>query len=164
MLVGLALMATGVLADRATADDTSGYNDKVTSVEGSMTYDSAANQTTFVFKLSVSEQVSHVTITSCPEGNQIVSSAGPSGTKTETGKDPSTNHTGVKFEPGKAGTYTVVFSGNVSGANFIVKNGSGHKHYTIGTGSGCSGTAVTTSSTTTTSGPTGDTATTSTTA
>jgi LPXTG-motif cell wall-anchored protein len=150
VLFGLLVLATGMFANRATAsDDLPKYQDKVDRIEGSRSYNAGTKQTTFVFNATFKEQVSHITVTTCPENTAtVVSATGPSGTKTETGKDPSINHTGVKFEPGKSGTYTVVFSGDVAGADFIVKNGDGHKHYSMGTG--CGGTPVTTSSSATT--------------
>jgi LPXTG-motif cell wall-anchored protein len=147
--VGLLVMALGLVADRASAHSDTGpnYEDKVTKIEGSSSYDPTADTTTFVFKATFSEQVSHLVVSSCPAGTDVVDATAPSGVKVEKNKtDPGgTDATGAKFEPGKSGTYTVAFTGNVTGAEFIVKNGNGHRHYSIG--SGCSGTPVTTSGT-----------------
>jgi hypothetical protein len=145
VLVGLLVMVGGFLSNSALASDTDGYAERVTNIEGSRTRDAAANTTTFVFKVTFERTVSHVLIASCPENASVKSSTGPDGsTMSPNGRDGSTDHRGVKYTPGVSGTYTIVFDGDISGADFIVKESNGHKHFSMGTG--CSGTAVSTSS------------------
>ncbi|MEW6473200.1 MAG: hypothetical protein AB1679_13090 [Actinomycetota bacterium] len=109
-------------------------------VEPQRTYDSDANRTIFSFMLTLNSgesQVSHVLLGAC-EGLEIVSVSGPPGAN----KDPEApkadnsngggGHFGVKYEPGKPGTYTIVFAGNIAGAEFVIKDGTGHKHFPSG--------------------------------
>jgi hypothetical protein len=135
--VGLALAA--VVAGPAGAnDDVDKYqgDKKNVSVQAQgPNYD--GTNTTFTFTLSATENVSHVVLMTCPN-IQIVSATGPQGANKE-GDAPKQDssikdegHVGIKFEPGVPGTYTIVFAGNIAGAEFVVKDGDGHKHFTAG--------------------------------
>jgi hypothetical protein len=97
------------------------------------------SNTTFTFTLGSQsgERASHVVLATCPEGVEPVSAGGPDGQQPGSGNvvDGSAGaggHTGVKFDPGKLGTYTVTYPGNVESAQLIVKNGPGHKHFYYG--------------------------------
>jgi hypothetical protein len=97
------------------------------------------SNTTFTFTLGSQngERASHVVLATCPEGVEPISAGGPDGQQPGSGNvvDGSAgagNHTGVKFDPGTLGTYTVTYPGNVQSAQLIVKNGPGHKHFYYG--------------------------------
>ncbi|HYH48180.1 MAG TPA: hypothetical protein VEG38_01400 [Acidimicrobiia bacterium] len=155
VLFGVVVLALGFMAGQATATDQGpNYQDKVVNISGSRSYDAATNRTTFVFNAQFSEPVSHLVVVSCPESpTNVVDAGAPSGVTVEKNKnDPSTGHTGTKFEKAggtPSGTYTVVLSGNVTGAEFVVKNGNGHKHYRLGTGCSANSEVSTSSSATT---------------
>jgi hypothetical protein len=138
--VGLAMTATLASPARA-ADDLDGYQGeakKDVKVEAVRTYDAAGNRTTFRFTLTTNgENVSHVLVVAC-QGIEVVSVTGPQGANQEAGgpkKDPSLDGeevTGFKFEPGVPGAYTIVLVGDIAAADFVVKDGTGHKHYPSG--------------------------------
>lgn len=103
-------------------------------------YDEVTKQTTFTFELALKQgetRVSHVLLISCPD-IQIVRTSGPSENgqitagPTAPEEDGSIKHSGIKFDPGFKGVYTVVFAGNIAAADFVVKDGNGHKHYPSG--------------------------------
>lgn len=128
------------------------YNDKVDSVSGSRSYDADANQTTFSFTIKIQDgtaTISHLVISTCPQGAEVVTATGgQQGDYQGNQNDPTTDRTGAKFEPGRTGTYTVVFAGDITGAEIALKNGNGYEVFFAG--SGCDeGSEVTTSSTTT---------------
>lgn len=141
----IAIAAATAGPAQAHGDPGSDYKggNKGAEVEPLRTYDPDANQTTFSFTLTLnpgSEPVSHVLMMACPDLS-IVSATGPQGTKREPAEgnepkaDPSIEgspHNGIKFEPGVAGTYTIVFVGNIAGAEFVVKDGDAHKHFFSG--------------------------------
>jgi hypothetical protein len=148
------LGAAGVLAmavTTATASPAQAHGDpndsyknastsKGVSVDSDRTYDQGTNRTTFTFTLSLtgSEPVSHVLLMACPDV-PIVSTSGPNGAAKVEGETPKEDpsikdgaHSGVKFQPGTAGTYTIVFTGNIAAAQFVIKDGNGHAHFTEG--------------------------------
>jgi len=97
------------------------------------------SNTTFSFTIGSrsGERADHVMMATCPEGVEPVRAGGPDGPQPGTGNvvdgsPGSGNHTGVKFQPGKLGTYTVTYPGNVESAQLVVKNGPGHKHFPYG--------------------------------
>lgn len=97
------------------------------------------SNTTFAFMISSQsgEWADHVMVATCPEGVEPVRAGGPDGPQPGTGNvmDGSAgagHHTGVKFQPGKLGTYAVTYPGAVESAQLIVKNGPGHKHFSYG--------------------------------
>ena len=127
-----ALMLGGLIASAASAHDTGTFQDKdykVTLV--SLAYDAEANQTTIKFKLEGTDTASHITIVPCGSP-KLMSAKGPSGpVQTESGQDPSTEHSGTKINSATMGDYEVVYEGNVPGLEVIVKNGPGHKHFPL---------------------------------
>ena len=138
VLTAVIALAAATVGPTYAADDLEKYqgDKKNVTVEGTRTYD--GNQTTFAFALKTNgENVSQVLLMACPDVN-IVSATGPAGAKKESAEpkaDPSIKdgpHVGIKFEPGAPGTYTIVFAGNISGAELVVKDGDGHKHFTTG--------------------------------
>lgn len=139
LALGLILTVLGLMPQTATADDDlDGFEDKNFTVDGTRTYDADANQTTFtfVFDGDEDESASHVLIVACIPNATVVSATGPEGAtkkNDQPAKDGSTDdHVGIKFEPGVYGTYRIVYSGNLGSADFVVKKGPGHKHFTTG--------------------------------
>ena len=146
-VVGISgVLAAGVAIGFLTAgpaganDDLDKYqgDKKNVSVTSDRSYDDQTNRTTFTFTLSATENVSHVVLMAC-EGIEIVSATGPNGAakegdapKNDPSIDDQEQHVGIKFEPGVPGTYTIVFVGNIAGADFVVKDGDGHKHFPNG--------------------------------
>ena len=117
----------------ASAHDTGTFQDKnynVTLLSPTPTYDANTNQTTIKFTLEGTDKASHITLVPCGSPT-VVSAKGPGGKEAEgTGQDPSTEHAGTKFD-GTLGEYEIVYQGNVPGLEVIVKNGPGHKHFTL---------------------------------
>lgn len=128
-----AAMLGGFLASPASAHDTGTFQDKsftVTLVSPTPTYDANTDQTTIKFTLEGTDKASHITVVPCGSPT-VVSTKGPDGKPAqETGQDPSTEHAGTKFD-GTLGEYEIVYQGNVPGLEVIVKNGPGHKHFTL---------------------------------
>jgi hypothetical protein len=143
--VGLALAAVPATPAQAHGEPNTSYKNASTSkgvsVDSDRNYDSGANQTTFTFTLSLtgSEPVSHVLLMACPDPVKVVSATVPNGANKVEGDTPKNDpslegeHLGIKFEPGTAGIYTIVFSGNIAAAQFVIKDGQGHAHFTEGT-------------------------------
>jgi hypothetical protein len=154
MLLGLFAAAAGGI------DSGPDYQDRNFELSGSRNPGSA--RTTFVFTVKGDGAAEYFLVSACQTGATFLRAFGPDDQQpvSEGADDPATGHYGVKFEPGTLGRYTVVYRDGVSGAEFIIKNGDGHKHYFLGTG--CpAGTEVTDStpateksSTTTTDGDT----------
>jgi hypothetical protein len=149
MVLGLLAFLLGLLAGPAGGTDQGTFDNENFAVSGSR--NESGGQTTFSFTLSGESDPNFVLLLSCPEGIEPVRAEGPDG-------DPDNapggeGHTGEKFTPGSLGTYTVVYSGNVTGAELVIKNGPGHRHFGVGTGCNAN-TPATTSSTTTTTIPT----------
>ncbi len=152
MLLGLFAAAAGGI------DSGPDYQDRNFELSGSRNPGSA--RTTFVFTVKGDGAAEYFLVSACQAGATFLRAFGPDDQQpvSEGADDPATGHYGVKFEPGTLGRYTVVYRDGVSGAEFIIKNGDGHKHYFLGTG--CpAGTEVTDStpereSTTTTEGDT----------
>src|SRR5581483_680431 len=128
--VGLALGAV-IAAPARASDDLEKYagDKKEVAVTPGRTYSQADDRTTFTFTLATKDNqaVSHVILLACKE-IPIVSASGPDGpaASTEPKQDPAikeSGHEGIKFDPGKAGTYTIVFAGDILGAEFVVKDG-----------------------------------------
>ena len=133
--VAAGLIAVGSLlpAPAGAEDDLAAYVDRVADVSAQRNYNSDTDQTTFTFTLELesgTDSVSHIVIAPCPGPATVVSSSGPPGSSGSVADpDPSTEHHGAKFEPGYSARYEVTFDGSPRGAEFIVKNGRGHKHY-----------------------------------
>jgi hypothetical protein len=147
--VGIATMLLGLFAAAAGGVDSGpDYQDPNYELSGSRSVGSG--RTTFAFTVKGDGAAGYFLLRACDPGAQFLRAFGPDDQKPASdGNDPATGHDGVKFEPGNVGTYHVVYRDRVGGAEFIVKNGDGHKHYHLG--SGCpEGTEVTTSSSTTT--------------
>ncbi|MGH9036399.1 MAG: hypothetical protein ACRD0O_11600, partial [Acidimicrobiia bacterium] len=122
------------------------YQDRHYDLSGSRKSGSA--RTTFIFTVKGDGAADHFLVSACQPGAVFLRAFGPDDQQpvSEGGADASTGHEGVKFEPGALGAYRVVYRDAVGGAEFIIKNGDGHKHYFLG--SGCpQGTEVTTSTT-----------------
>jgi len=137
LAMGLALAAA---VPAGANDDLAKYqgDKKNVSVTSTRAYDQATNRTTFTFTLNATENVSHVVLMAC-EGIEIVSATGPNGAakegdapKNDPSIDDQSQHVGIKFEPGVPGQYTIVFVGNIAAADFVVKDGDGHKHFPSG--------------------------------
>ncbi len=140
MLLGLLASAAGGL------DQGPDYQDRNYSVSGSRRFSSQANRTTFTFEVTGDGAAEYFLINACEPGTSVVRAFGPDDQQpVSDGPDQSTGHESLKFEPGNLGTYIVIYRDDINGAEFIIKNGNGHKHYYVG--SGCpAGTEVTTSS------------------
>jgi hypothetical protein len=147
--VGISTMLLGLFAAAAGGVDSGpDYQDPNYELSGSRRVGSG--RTTFAFTVKGDQAAGYFLLRPCDSGAEFLRAFGPDDQKAASvGDDPATGHDGVKFEPGNVGTYRVVYRDRVGGAEFIVKNGDGHKHYHLG--SGCpEGTEVTTSSSTTT--------------
>lgn len=137
LAAGMAFAAVTALPAQANDDlDKYAGDKKDVKVETSRSFTN--NQTTFTFVLSTKDNVnvSHVILMACP-GVSIVSASGPDGpaSSLEPKQDSAikdSGHEGIKFDPGKPGTYTIVFAGNILGAEFVVKDGDGHQHFRHG--------------------------------
>jgi hypothetical protein len=146
--VGVLTMLLGLFAAAAGGVDSGpGYQDRNYELSGRRTFGSA--RTTFTFTVKGDGPAEYFLIRACQPGAVFLRAFGPDDqSPAPVGPDDGTGHDGVKFEPGNLGSYTAVYRDRVSGAEFIVKNGDGHKHYYLG--SGCpEGTEVTTSTVTT---------------
>ena len=133
-------LAAATVGAAHAADDLDKYRGdrKNATVDTKRTHDQTTDQTTFTFTLKTNgENVGHVVLMACPDVN-IVNATGPAGANKESAEpkaDPSIKdspHVGIEFEPGAPGPYTIVFAGNIAGAEFVVKDGDGHKHFTAG--------------------------------
>jgi len=108
------------------------YKDKSYWVTVTRTYDAAKKQTTFTYVVTGTAPASHMVIVPCGSSPTVVSAVGPGNEKPTSPQlftDPPTGQTGVKFDPGPMGTYTVTFAGNIAEASFVIKNGNGYKTY-----------------------------------
>ncbi len=139
MTIGLFATAAGGL------DEGPDYHDNNYEVSGYRRVTTEPERTSFTFMLEGDRPAGYILISACETGAEFVRAFGPDDQEpVSVGHDAVTDHDGVKFEPGNRGRYSVVYRGNVDGAEFIVKSGDGHKHYFLG--SGCpEGTEVTTS-------------------
>jgi hypothetical protein len=147
LVLGLLTMAVGLFATAAGGvDQGPDYQDHNYRVSGNRRVTTGPDGTTFTFALEGDQPADSVLVSACETGAEFLRAFGPDDQQpAAVAHDPSTGHDGVRFEPGNLGRYTVVYGGNISGAEFIVKSGDGHKHYFLG--SGCpEGTEVTTSS------------------
>jgi hypothetical protein len=128
MLLGLFAAAAGGI------DSGPDYQDRNFELSGSRNPGSA--RTTFVFTVKGDGAAEYFLVSACQTGATFLRAFGPDDQQpvSEGADDPATGHYGVKFEPGTLGRYTVVYRDGVSGAEFIIKNGDGHKHYFLGTG------------------------------
>jgi hypothetical protein len=147
MVMGLIAFLLGLLAGPALGGDEAGFKDEGYSVSGTRSFSN--NQTTFTFNVSGSKDPNFTLLISCPEGASVVSATGPSGS-TKASNSTTEGHTGEKFTNTPRGGYTIVYSGDVAGAEIVIKSGGGHKHFGA-QGPGCvSSTTTTTGSSTTT--------------
>lgn len=108
------------------------FQDKAYNVTVTRTYNATAKTTTFVYEFSGTATASHVVVVSCGSTPNVLSANGPANalpTNASPVYDPPTGATGMKWDPGVRGTYTVVYAGNLAEAEFIVKNGHGYKPY-----------------------------------
>jgi hypothetical protein len=108
------------------------YKDKSYWVSVTRTYDATTKQTTFIYVVTGTAPASHMVIVPCASSPTVVRAVGPGGaapTNPQLFTDPPTGQTGVKFDPGPMGTYTVVFAGNIAEASFVIKNGNGYRTY-----------------------------------
>ncbi len=140
MLLGLLAGAAGGL------DQGPDYHDRNYSVSGSRRVNAEASRTTVTFEVSGDAAAEYFLINACEPGTSVMRAFGPDDQQpVSDGPDQATGHESLKFEPGTLGKYTVIYKGDVSGAEFIIKNGDGHRHFYVG--SGCQpGTEVTTTS------------------
>lgn len=147
LAIGSLTMLVGLLGGAAGAvDEGPGYQDRSYSVSGSRRFNAQADRTTFTFKVTGEGPAEYFLINACEAGAAFVRAFGPDDQQpVETAPDEPTGHESLKFEPGTLGTYTVLYRHDIGGAELIIKNGDGHRHFHVGTG--CpDGTEVTTSS------------------
>ncbi|HZA82071.1 MAG TPA: hypothetical protein VFC13_11450, partial [Actinomycetes bacterium] len=139
MFVGLLASAAGGV------DQGPDYRDRNFSVEGGRSYSGQADRTTFRFRVTGDGPADYFLIHACEPGASLVRAFGPDDQQpVPTGSDEPTGHESLKFEPGRLGSYTIIYRHNIGGAEFVIKNGDGHRHFSVG--SGCpAGTEVTTS-------------------
>ncbi|MDQ3946297.1 MAG: hypothetical protein M3357_14315, partial [Actinomycetota bacterium] len=129
MLVGLLAAAAGGL------DEAPGYQDRNFSVSGSRRVNPDTNRTIVTFEVKGDGAAEYFLINACEPGTTVVRAFGPDDQQpVSDGPDEATGHESLKFEPGTLGTYTVLYRGDVSGAEFVIKNGGGHRHFSVGTG------------------------------
>jgi hypothetical protein len=128
MLLGLFAAAAGGV------DSGPDYQDRNFELSGSRNPGSA--RTTFVFTVKGDGAGEYFLVSACQAGAAFLRAFGPDDQQpvSEGADDPASGHNGVKFEPGTLGRYTIVYRDGVSGAELIIKNGDGHKHYFLGTG------------------------------
>jgi len=132
----LAVFATGALAS----------SDNSFNVVGGLSFSSAANRTSAHFTFSGSKAPSDIRVLPCNQADAVATD-GPAGTKSSSTGFGGTGQTGVKFQPGAFGNYTVVFSGHVFQVQVVIV--SGHQHSTFNLGNAtCAPIAVPTTVTT----------------
>ncbi|MGH9282796.1 MAG: hypothetical protein ACRD0S_07650 [Acidimicrobiales bacterium] len=147
LATGATTMLLGLLAGAAGGlDQGPDYHDRNYSVSGSRRVNAEASRTTVTFEVSGDAAAEYFLINACEPGTSVMRAFGPDDQQpVSDGPDQATGHESLKFEPGTLGKYTVIYKGDVSGAEFIIKNGDGHRHFYVG--SGCQpGTEVTTTS------------------
>ncbi|MGH8991287.1 MAG: hypothetical protein ACRDZ7_07155 [Acidimicrobiia bacterium] len=145
LALGSLAMVLGLVAGAAGAIDSGDYQDRNFSVDGGRRYDGKDDRTVFAFRVTGDGPAEYFLINACETGARLLRAFGPDDQQpVGPGPDQSTGHESLKFEPGNLGTYTVIYRGDIDGAEFIIKNGDGHRHHHVGTG--CpSSTEVTTS-------------------
>ncbi len=147
LATGTITMLLGLLAGEAGGTDQGpDYHDRHYSVSGDRRLSSQSNRTTFTFEVAGDAAAEYFLVNACEPGTTVLRAFGPDDQQpVSDGPDQGTGHESLKFEPGTLGTYTVIYRDDISGAEFIIKNGDGHRHFHLGTG--CpDGTEVTTSS------------------
>jgi len=126
----LLALATGVGAFSFAAPGAGAATDSF-NVNGTVAFNSSANRTTTHFMLSGNKQPSDVRVLPCSSAD-VADASGPSGTKSSPTGFGGSGQTGVKFQPGAFGNYTVVFSGHIFRVDVVIV--SGHQHTVFGLG------------------------------
>jgi hypothetical protein len=116
----LALVAPGV-----------GAADNSFDVAGSVSFNSSANRTTTHFTFTGTKAPSDIRVLPCNTAT-VEDAQGPAGTKSSPTGFGGTGQTGVKFQPGLFGAYTVAFTGHVFRVDVVIV--SGHQHTVFGLG------------------------------
>jgi hypothetical protein len=105
---------------------TDGFN-----VSGTVAFSGTANRTTVRFSFGGDKTPSDIRVLPCSSAS-VTDSSGPSGTKSSSTGFGGSGQTGVKFQPGSFGNYTVVFSGHIFRVDVVIV--SGHQHTVFGLG------------------------------
>lgn len=132
----LAVFASGALAS----------SDANFAVNGGLSFSAPANQTTAHFTFSGSKQPSDIRVLPCSTSDALATD-GPSGTKSSSTGFGGSGQTGVKFQPGAFGSYTVAFSGHVFRVEVVVVSGKQHSVFGLGNPT-CAPAAIPTTSST----------------
>jgi len=113
--------------------DTSGFVDRNFRVTPVRDYDPIPDQTAFSWQLTGDGPADYILVRACRDA-ALVFAAGPSGPPVQPAPvaDAATGITGLKWEPGTIGTYTVEYKAAVEAAELIVKNGSGTRRARAG--------------------------------
>ena len=115
-------------------DETPGFVDRDYKLTPVRDYDPIPDQTTFSWELSGVGPAEYVLVRACRDV-PVVFGAGPAGppTQPQPVADPATGVTGLKWQPGTLGTYTVEYKGAVAFAELVLKNGGGSRRVRAGT-------------------------------
>lgn len=115
-------------------EDTPGFVDRNFRVTPVRDYDPIPEQTTFSWQLTGDGPAEYVLVRGCRDV-PVVFAAGPAGPpiQPQPVADPATVVTGLKWQPGTPGTYTVEYKGAVEFAELVIRNGSGSRQIRAGT-------------------------------
>lgn len=114
--------------------DTAGFVDRNFRATPVRDYDPIPDQTTFSWQLTGDGPAEYILVAACRDV-PVVFGAGPAGppVQPEPVADSTTGVTGLKWQPGTLGTYTVEYKGAIAAAELVIKNGGGSRRVRAGT-------------------------------
>lgn len=114
-------------------EDTDGFVDRNFKVTPVRDYDPIPDETTFSWELTGDGPADYILVKACRDA-PVAFAAGPAGppAQPQPVADPATGVTGVKWQSGVLGTYTVGYKGGVAAAEIVVKNGAGSRRVRAG--------------------------------
>ena len=114
--------------------DTTGFMDRNFEVTPIRDYDPIPDQTTFSWQLTGDGPAEYILVAPCRDA-PLVFAAGPTGppVQPEPVADPTIGMTGLKWQPGTLGTYSVEYKGPITAAELVMKNGDGSRRVRAGT-------------------------------
>jgi hypothetical protein len=114
-------------------EETAGFVDRNFKVTPVRDYDPIPDETTFSWQITGDGPAEYVLVQACRDA-PVVFAAGPAGppAQTQPVADSAIGATGVKWQSGGLGTYTVGYEGGVAAAELVVKNGTGSRRVRAG--------------------------------
>ena len=114
--------------------DTAGFVDRNFRVTPVRDYDPIPDQTAFSWQVTGDGPADYILVRACRDA-PIVFAVGTTGppVQAEPVADPATGVTGLKWQPGEVGTYTVEYKGAIGAAELVMKNGAGSRRIRAGT-------------------------------